>query len=51
MNERLEDIIENRKRKLDEIKAAGIDPYPSSNKRTHSNKQARTPKSRNYFSW
>jgi lysyl-tRNA synthetase class 2 len=40
MNERLEDIIENRKRKLDEIKAAGIDPYPSSNKRTHSNKQA-----------
>lgn len=40
MSERLEDIIENRKKKLGIIKAAGLDPYPSSNSRTHTNKQA-----------
>lgn len=40
MNERLEDIIESRKKKLEAIKAAGIDPYPSSTLRTHTNKEA-----------
>ncbi len=40
MAERLEDIIENRKRKLEEIKKAGIDPYPSSTNRTHTNQEA-----------
>lgn len=40
MNERLEDIIAGRKAKLEAIKKAGIDPYPSSTGRTHSNKQA-----------
>ncbi len=40
MSERLEDIIENRKKKLEAIKAAGVDPYPSSTARTHTNKQA-----------
>ncbi len=40
MSERLEDIIQNRKKKLEEIKKAGIDPYPSSTSRTHTNKQA-----------
>lgn len=40
MSERLEDIIKARKTKLKNIKAAGIDPYPSAVKRTHTNKQA-----------
>lgn len=40
MNERLEDIIESRKKKLEAIKAAGVDPYPSSTGRTHTNLQA-----------
>lgn len=40
MNERLEDIIAARKQKLENIKAAGIDPYPSVTGRTHTNKQA-----------
>ena len=40
MSERLEDIIANKKKKLEEIKQAGIDPYPSTTTRTHTNKQA-----------
>ena len=40
MSERFEDILANRRKKLGEIKQAGIDPYPSSNGRTHTNKQA-----------
>lgn len=40
MSERLEDIIEHRKKKLTAIKAAGLDPYPSSTTRTHTTKQA-----------
>lgn len=40
MSERLEDIIVGRRKKLEEIKAAGIDPYPSTTNRSHSNKQA-----------
>jgi lysyl-tRNA synthetase class 2 len=40
MNERLEDIIAVRKKKLETIKAAGVDPYPSIAERTHTNKQA-----------
>lgn len=40
MSDRLEDIIEIRKNKLEEIKKAGIDPYPSSSSRSHTNKQA-----------
>ncbi len=40
MNERLEDIIANRRKKLDAIKEAGIDPYPSSTERTHTNQEA-----------
>lgn len=40
MSERLEDILANRRKKLDEIKQTGIDPYPSSSGRTHTNKQA-----------
>src|SRR5258708_3920588 len=40
MSERLEDIISNRKNKLEKIKKAGLNPYPSQNDRTHSNKQA-----------
>ncbi len=40
MSERLEDIILNRKKKLDEIKQAGLDPYPSSTDRTNTNQQA-----------
>jgi lysyl-tRNA synthetase, class II len=40
MNERLEDIINHRKKKLENLKAAGIDPYPSETARTHSNLQA-----------
>ncbi|HEX3099921.1 MAG TPA: lysine--tRNA ligase [Patescibacteria group bacterium] len=37
MNERLEDIINHRKRKLENLTAAGLDPYPSVTERTHSN--------------
>ncbi len=40
MSERLEDIIKTRKQKLENIKKAGIDPYPSVCERTHTNKQA-----------
>ena len=40
MSERLEDIIKSRKLKLENIKKAGVDPYPSSTTRTHTNKQA-----------
>ena len=40
MSERLEDIIENRKKKLENIKAAGLEPYPSQNSRTHTNREA-----------
>lgn len=40
MSERLEDIIKGRKTKLENIKAAGTDPYPSVTERTHTNKQA-----------
>ena len=40
MSDRLEDIIENRNRKLAAIKEAGIDPYPSSTDRSHTNKEA-----------
>lgn len=40
MNERLEDIINHRKRKLENLIAAGIDPYPSVTERTHTNKEA-----------
>jgi lysyl-tRNA synthetase class 2 len=39
MNERLEDIISHRKKKLDNLAAAGIDPFPSVTERTHSNKE------------
>lgn len=37
MNERLEDIINHRKKKLENLVSAGIDPYPSETARTHSN--------------
>jgi lysyl-tRNA synthetase class 2 len=40
MSERLEDIIKARKSKLDAVKQAGVDPYPSVTERTHTNKQA-----------
>ncbi len=40
MSERLEDIIAFRRAKLDRIKEAGIDPYPSSTSRTHTNQEA-----------
>jgi len=40
MSERLEDIIASRRQKLETIKQAGIDPYPSVCSRTHTNKQA-----------
>ena len=39
MSERLEDIIAIRKAKLKAIKAAGVDPYPSTTGRTHTNQQ------------
>lgn len=35
MSDRLEDIIEFRKQKLERLKAAGMDPFPSSTERTH----------------
>jgi lysyl-tRNA synthetase, class II len=37
MSERLEDILEARRTKLDNLKKAGIDPYPSTTARTHTN--------------
>jgi lysyl-tRNA synthetase class 2 len=37
MSDRLEDIIAFRRAKLDRIKQAGIDPYPSTTGRTHTN--------------
>jgi lysyl-tRNA synthetase class 2 len=40
MSERIEDIIDFRRKKLAALKAAGIDPYPSSTKRDHSNQEA-----------
>jgi lysyl-tRNA synthetase class 2 len=40
MSERLEDIIKARKQKLDRIKKSGIDPYPSTTERSHTNQQA-----------
>jgi lysyl-tRNA synthetase class 2 len=40
MSERFEDILAARRKKLEEIKKAGIDPYPSLTSRTHTNKQA-----------
>ncbi len=40
MSERLEDIIKTRKEKLERIRQAGVDPYPSTTERTHANKQA-----------
>ena len=39
MNERLEDIINHRKKKLQNLLDAGINPYPSETSRTHSNKE------------
>lgn len=40
MTERLEDIVAARRQKLENIKGAGVDPYPSSVDRTHTNQQA-----------
>ncbi len=40
MSERIEDIIEFRKKKLEKLKEMGIDPYPSSTKRDHTAKEA-----------
>ncbi len=40
MTDRLEDIIEFRKKKLEAIRAAGFDPYPSKTERTHTNREA-----------
>ncbi len=40
MSERLEDIVKTRKNKLENIKTAKIEPYPSTTNRTHTNKQA-----------
>jgi lysyl-tRNA synthetase class 2 len=40
MADRIEDIIEFRKAKLKKIQEMGIDPYPSSTKRTNTNKEA-----------
>jgi lysyl-tRNA synthetase, class II len=40
MSERFEDILAARRNKLEAIKKAGIDPYPSTNSRTHTSKQA-----------
>lgn len=39
MNERLEDIINHRKKKLENLAAAGINPYPSVTERTHTNSE------------
>ncbi len=40
MNERLDDIIAHRKAKLENLKAAGMEPYPSTTERTHTNNEA-----------
>jgi len=40
MSERLEDILAARRKKLETFKEAGINPFPSSTSRTHTNKQA-----------
>ena len=40
MSERFEDILAARRNKLDAIKKAGVDPYPSVTSRTQTNKQA-----------
>jgi lysyl-tRNA synthetase, class II len=40
MPERIEDIIAFRKEKLKKLEELGINPYPSSTKRTHTNKEA-----------
>ncbi len=40
MSERFEDILAARRNKLEEIRKAGIDPFPSTTTRTHTNKQA-----------
>ncbi len=40
MSERLEDIVKNRKAKLDTLKVSGFDPYPSVTERTHTNLEA-----------
>lgn len=37
MNERLEDIIAAKKKKLEQIKQNGVDPYPAYTSRTHAN--------------
>jgi lysyl-tRNA synthetase class 2 len=39
MSERLEDIIAFRKAKIDTLRAQGIEPYPSSTKRSHTIEQ------------
>ncbi len=39
MSERLEDIIKFRRQRLDQLKAAGVDPYPSTTDRTHANQE------------
>lgn len=40
MNDRLDDIINHRKTKLENLTAGGMNPYPSETNRTHSNAQA-----------
>lgn len=40
MSERIEDIIEFRKQKLQKLKELGIDPYPSSTNRDHTSVEA-----------
>jgi lysyl-tRNA synthetase, class II len=40
MSERFEDILAAKRKKLEAIKKAGVDPYPSATSRTHTNKQA-----------
>lgn len=39
MNERLDDIINHRKKKLQNLLDSGIDPYPSETARTHKNSE------------
>jgi lysyl-tRNA synthetase class 2 len=40
MSDRLEDIVEFRRKKLERIEQAGMEPYPSTTARTHTNQQA-----------
>ena len=40
MSERLEDVIKIRREKLERIKQAGLEPYPSTTTRTHTNADA-----------